>query len=257
MIKLIKPNVKLLNISHENPEKFLEQCGRICYKSENKITDDSANKFIINIMKRGHLSVIEHVSTTFKITCSRAISHELVRHRVASFSQESTRYCDYSGEVTFIIPPEFKHIPCGKYTNIIFDNNDDDIGFDLTDIDGKHKKLFTQDLYSTEFYWLHTIFNNAINYVLIRKCNGVESAREVLPNSTKTELIMTANLREWLHVIKMRYSKAANSQVKEISGEILDILAKKIPSIFNSEYKPLPYVNLIKNKKIEKSERLK
>lgn len=89
--------------------KKIEQCGRVCYKSEDKIQADSAERFIAAILKRGHESVVEHVSFTVKFIVDRGVSHELVRHRIASFSQESTRYCNYSkgdfnSEITVIEP---------------------------------------------------------------------------------------------------------------------------------------------------------
>ena len=109
-MKIIEPNVSLeQEIETEKIMKHIEKAGRVCYKSENNISNDSADIFIRNILKRGHESVIEHISITFKIVCDRGVTHEIVRHRIASFSQESTRYCNYSqdkfgNELTFIKP---------------------------------------------------------------------------------------------------------------------------------------------------------
>ena len=96
-MKVLKPYVSLEgDFNAETIMKHIEKAGRVCYKSENNISNDSAEKFIRNILKRGHESVIEHASITFKIVCDRGVSHEIVRHRIASYSQESTRYCNYS-----------------------------------------------------------------------------------------------------------------------------------------------------------------
>ena len=94
---LTKPAVEIIDMD-EYPAilKKIEKIGRVCYKSEDRITEDSAEKFIANILKRGHESVIEHETVTVKVTCDRGVTHEIVRHRVASYSQESTRYCNYS-----------------------------------------------------------------------------------------------------------------------------------------------------------------
>ena len=107
-MKVLKPSVSLEgDFNAEAIMKHIEKAGRVCYKSENNISNDSAEKFIRNILKRGHESVIEHASITFKIVCDRGVSHEIVRHRIASYSQESTRYCNYSqdkfgNELSFI-----------------------------------------------------------------------------------------------------------------------------------------------------------
>ena len=109
-MKIIEPSVELVDdFDAVAIMKKIERAGRVCYKSEGNIKDGSAEKFIRGIIKRGHESVIEHASVSFKIICDRGVTHELVRHRLASYSQESSRYCDYSagkfgGELTFIKP---------------------------------------------------------------------------------------------------------------------------------------------------------
>ena len=183
--------------------KHIERAGRVCYKSESNISDTSAEKFIANIIKSGHESVIEHVSITFKIICDRGISHEIVRHRISSFSQESSRYCDYSGgkfggELTFIKP--------------CFWNEDDE----------------------NYLLWRETMATLEKNYLEMRK-NGArpEQARSILPNSLKTEIFMTANLREWRHFLKLRTAKRAHPQMREIAIQIYKILNENLPVIFS------------------------
>ena len=112
---LIHPSVEVLYVSPQ-PLEFIERAGRTCYKSEDRITATSAVTFVTNILKRGHESVIEHASATVRFICDRGVSHEIVRHRLVSYSQESTRYCDYNkGHITFIIPPRLDVEP-GEYT---------------------------------------------------------------------------------------------------------------------------------------------
>lgn len=183
---------------------MIERYGRVCYKSESRITDASVERFVRNLIARGHESVLEHVSFSVKFICDRGVSHELVRHRLASFSQESTRYCDYSddkfgGELTFIKPC----LPC-KST-----------------MDNEHA-----------WYSIMSEIESAYFDMLQNGCTP-EQARCVLPNSLKTEIIMTANLREWRHFFKLRTSKSAHPQMREIAVPLLNELKKVIPCVFD------------------------
>ncbi len=202
-MKIIEPSVELVNkIDAEEIMRHIELAGRVCYKSESRISDNSAEKFISNIIKSGHESVIEHISLTFKIICDRGVTHEIVRHRLASYSQESSRYCDYSndkfgGELTFIKPCFW---------------TEDDENYQL---------------------WKSTMANLEKIYLEMRK-NGArpEQARSILPNSLKTEIFMTANLREWRHFIKLRTADRAHPQMREVALKIYQILNNKLPVIF-------------------------
>lgn len=208
---LIRPSFEILTkIDRTEILKSIEKYGRTCYKSESKITDESASKFVKSIIERGHLSVIEHASVTVKIICDRGVSHELVRHRLASYSQESTRYVNYNNKgLTFIIPP-LSIIEPGEY-------NSDCLGNDSL----------------IDSYWYIAMSNTEIIYnKLIELGQKPEEARSVLPNSTKTEIIMTANLREWLHVFKMRCDTAAHPQMREIMIPLHDEFKKLLPEIF-------------------------
>ena len=203
-MKIIEPSVELAQeLNAAEIMRHIERAGRVCYKSESNISDTSAEKFIANIIKSGHESVIEHVSITFKIICDRGITHEIVRHRLASYSQESSRYCDYSGdkfggELTFIKPCYW---------------NDDDENYLL---------------------WRQTMAVIEQVYLTMRK-NGArpEQARAILPNSLKTEIFMTANLREWRHFLKLRTSKRAHPQMRQIALKIFEILNSNLPVIFS------------------------
>jgi len=186
--------------------KFIELAGRTCYKSENKITAGSAASFVRRILDSGHHSVIEHVSITVRFICDRGVSHELVRHRLASYSQESTRYANYSKE---------------KF------------GREITLI-----KPFYWDENSDEFQiWANAMSKAEEAYIkLIALGARPEHARSVLPNSLKTEIVMTCNIREWRHVLKLRCSPAAHPQMREITLPLLDELNQRLPELFGDIY---------------------
>lgn len=203
-MKIIKPSVEILDdLNPEEILKKLELCGRVCYKSEDKITDKSAVKFISNIIKQGRESVLEHVSFSVRFICDRGVSHEIVRHRIASYSQESTRYCNYSkgqfnGEIT-VIEPCFL-VPGTE-------------GYDMW-----YKACqMAEQYYFSMLDW---------------GCSPQE-ARAVLPNSLKTELVMTANIREWRHFLKLRTSPAAHPQMREVADMLLTELNFILPSLFD------------------------
>jgi len=202
-MKVINPSVILeQEINPVLVMKHIEKAGRVCYKSENMISDGTDEKFIKKILERGHESVIEHVSLTFRIICDRGVTHELVRHRIASYSQESTRYCNYSkdkfgNELTFIRPC-FWDDDCVQY------------------------KLWEQAMRQVEESY----------FALIKEGSLPQEARSVLPNSLKTEILVTMNLREWRHFLKLRTSKAAHPQMRQVAVMIYDILSEKLPIIF-------------------------
>ena len=197
LMKIIEPSVELMReIDGAEVMKFIERCGRTCYQSEKNITEDSAEKFVRNLIKRGHESVLEHFSCTFKIICDRGVMAELTRHRLASFSIESTRYNNYD-ELTFIKPCFWKE-ETNAYVNFEF------------------------DMQEVEKVYLNWIEEGA----------RPEQARAFLPNSLKTEIVMTANLREWRHILKLRTAKSAHPQMHQVAGMILAILKEKLPVIF-------------------------
>ena len=202
-MKIINPSVELVDdFDAAAVMRKIERAGRVCYKSEGNIKPESAEKFIRGIIKRGHESVIEHAAVSFKIVCDRGVTHEIVRHRLASYSQESTRYCDYSagkfgGELTFIRPCFW---------------SEDDENF--------HTWRTTMELVER-------------NYLALR-ANGArpEEARSILPNSLKTEIFVTMNLRELRHFLKLRTAQAAHPQMRQIALKMLDILVEKLPAVF-------------------------
>ena len=222
-MKIINPSVKLEDkIDGQAILKKIERIGRVCYKSENNIKEDSAERFVKSIIARGHESVLEHVSISVRVICDRGVSHEIVRHRVASYSQESTRYCNYSNdkfgnELTFIMPSWFK-------------SNIEDLNNYAND-----KNNFNKIYSSGEWAWIDSLRAVEINYfTLLECCNWTpEQARSILPNSLKTELVMTMNLREWRHFLKLRTDRASHPQAREIAYMILDEFKSKIPVVFD------------------------
>jgi len=216
-MKLVKPSVEIL-YTNGYALQLMELAGRTCYKSEERITPESAPKFAESIMKRGHESVIEHTSATVRFICDRGVSHEIVRHRLASYSQESTRYCDYEGgHVAFVIPPWCRILPGVPYI--------------CTD-DASLKTLTEAN--DAESFWLYSMQLAEINYKKLRELGWrPEQARSVLPNSLKTEIVMTANLREWRHFFKLRTAKAAHPQMREVAIPLLEKMKACIPVIFD------------------------
>ena len=211
---LVKPSFEILmiNDSKNGPLHLIELAGRTCYKSESKLTKNSAEKFTRMVLKRGHESVIEHSAMTVKIICDRGVSHELVRHRLCAFSQESTRYCNYKDNITFIIPPWI------------------DLKEDNYPI-GLHPNDRTNNI--TRNIWADFCYQSEKTYInLISLGWTPQQARSVLPNSTKTEIVVTANFREWRHIFNLRCAKTAHPQMREIMIPLHEKCKELIPVIF-------------------------
>ena len=184
----------------------IEKVARTCYKSEGKIQEGSAAKMVASLIKSGHEAMLEHVSITVKFVVDRGISHELVRHRLASFAQESTRYCNYSkddfgSEITFIIPEYLDYKSAGWNT-------------------WKETMKACEDSY----------------FKLLDIGLTPQEARAVLPNSLKTEVVMTANLREWRHFFKLRALGTTGNphpQMLEVTVPLLEDFKQMIPVVFD------------------------
>ena len=188
--------VELIYIT-PNAEKVIEKAGRTSYQSFNRIGEGSEKKFIRMIINLGHLSVIEHAVASFRISdVSRSLTHQLVRHRLASFTQKSQRYVD-ERNFTFVEPPKVEENPEAHEIYVNF----------MKTVRETYKKL-------REFK--------------IPK----EDARFVLPNATTTEIVITANLREWRHIVELRGSEHAQWEIRRMTIEILRILKRKAPTVF-------------------------
>lgn len=203
-MKIINPSFEIIgNVDGSAIVRHIEKCGRVCYKSEDRITDDSAEKFVAGIIQRGHEAVLEHASVTVKFICDRGVSHEIVRHRLASFCQESTRYCNYSsdkfGSEITVIRPCF--------------TDENEMGFNRwkSICEAAERSYFML----LDFGW------------------SPQEARAVLPNSLKTEVVMTANLREWRHFLKLRTDNAAHPQMREMARPLLCTMQELVPVVFD------------------------
>lgn len=206
-MKIIEPYFEILEpIDGDSILRKVERAGRTCYKSENRITAGSAEDFIRRILNSGHHSVIEHISITVKFICDRGVSHELVRHRLASYSQESTRYANYSK---------------------------DRFGKEITVI----KPCFWAEDSSAYGEWKEAMQEAEAHYMRLMDIGTrPQEARNVLPNSLKTEVIMTCNLREWRHVFMLRCSSQAHPQIRELMLPLLEEFHKGIPVLFDDLY---------------------
>ena len=214
-MKIIKPSFEIEDaideISGFEMLKKIERAGRVCYKSEDRITDDSVYNFIKGLIKSGHESVLEHEKITVTIICDRAIANEIVRHRIGSYSQESTRYCNYAK---------------------------DKFGKEITVIE----PCFFSESSQERWIWRQAmIYAETMYFSLLDKGATPEQARCVLPMSLKTEIAVTFNLREWRHFFKLRTDKAAHPQMREITVPMLTRFKQLVPIVFEGiNVKPLP-----------------
>ena len=219
-MNILNPSFEILTpISEGGIEelKHIEKIGRVCYKSEGNITEDgeSAKKFVKMLINRGHEAMIEHSSLSVKFVVDRGISHELVRHRIASFAQESTRYVNYSldkfgNEINVI----------DIRNGIIFDNK-------MKNMDAKTIELIINE-------WLLAMEDAEKHYMKMIELGATpQIARSVLPNSTKTEITITANYREWRNFFKLRVPNTAHPQMREVTIPLLNELKSMLPIIFD------------------------
>ena len=200
-MEIIQPSYEIIDkLDGAAILKKIELCGRVAYKSEKKINSASSLAFVDGIIKRGHESVLEHFSFSVRFICDRGVTHELVRHRLVAYTQESTRYCNYNKRGMTVIAPPFWDAGLLQYA----------IWFNVMEQ--------CEDTYNT----------------LIEKGNSTpQEARSVLPNSLKTEIIATANLREWRHILKLRTAKTAHPQMRQLMVPLLQELKDLIPIVFD------------------------
>ena len=206
-MKIIPPSHEILQMMDgQEICRHLELAARTCYKSEDRISRGTAPEFLARLLKTGHESVIEHASVSVRLVIDRGVSHEMVRHRLCAFSQESTRYANYSkdkfgNEITVIRPFFWKD-------------------------DSRQYQVWKNAMEAAEEAYL----------ALLKMGAKAQEARSVLPNSLKTDLIVTANIREWRHIFKLRCSKASHPQMREIMLPLLADFHDRIPALFDSLY---------------------
>lgn len=214
-MRLIRPSFEILTTGGIDILYDIEAAGRTCYKSEAFITDQSARLFVQRLIKRGHESVLEHKTISVRVICDRGVSHELVRHRIASYSQESTRYCDYKGDhITFVIPP-WVYVKPGVYNG--------------------ETALVSED--AAETVWINACMDSEYYYDHLRKSGwSPQQARSVLPNSLKTEIVMTMNIRSWRHFFRVRAlgeTGKPHPQMVEIAEPMLAKFQAEFPVLFD------------------------
>lgn len=206
--KILTPDFNDPFFSESKIYKQIESVGRVCYKSEDKITNESAEKFVRTLIKSGHEAMLEHASMSVLFIVDRGVSHEIVRHRIASFAQESTRYCNYAkdkfGNNITVIRPFFFHK------------------------EGREKDIdaWNAAMLEAEEQYLNLIANGA----------SPQEARSVLPNSLKTEIVMTANMREWRHFFKLRAAGVTGKphpQMLEVAVPLLKECRRRLPALFD------------------------
>lgn len=201
-MRIIEPYIEIPVFDAERKMRKIEEAGRTCYKSEGAITSLSYRGFIRKIIKSGHESVLEHEKLTVRFIIDRGVSHEIVRHRIAAYSQESTRYCNYASdkfgnEITVIKPWFFEGKP------------------------------LAMDHWKTACKMAEKHY-----FALLNAGCLAQEARSVLPNSLKTEVVMTANLREWRHFFKLRAAKAAHPQMQQVAIPLLLFMRGQMEPVF-------------------------
>lgn len=206
-VNITYPSVEIVSkTTYKDLLTLIESAGRVCYKSEDKIKEGSAEEFIKGILKRGHEAVLEHGNITAKVICDRGVTHEIVRHRLAAYCQESTRYCNYSKEkfdksITVIEPSFLNGVP-------------------------------TKDPRYLAWLTAMTAAQDGYFELLEQGCTPQE-ARSVLPNSLKTEIFMTMDIREWRHFFKLRTAKAAHPDMRVVAIMLLEKFKEEYPLFFS------------------------
>ena len=226
-MQLIKPSIEFEWMT-DAPLRVIERAGRTCWKSALK--EGGTEEFIRMLLRKGHHAMIEHASASYRVICDRGVTHEFVRHRLFSYAQESTRYCNYKGGVTFIIPEWlYDTFEPGEYRTsllrkAVYHNNK---LIDFPNHPGLHVAT------SSRLWFESMVYSELFYRGLIEKGWTPQQARSVLPNSLKTEIVITGNLREWLHFFSLRCAAAAHPQMREVAFMILKDIKKRIPVIFD------------------------
>jgi len=214
-MRIIEQSYEILSLPN-HPIISIEQAARTCYKSEDKITLTSGFFLVQQLIDRKHHAMLEFEDITVKLITDRGVSHEMVRHRLCSFAQESTRYVRYGGDMEFIKPTWIEYGISPAQNDFILPS----------DIPYKKKVAITT--------FVESVYGSSIDYLRLLN-NGLspQDARTVLPNALKTEIVVKANLREWRHIFDLRCSKAAHPQIRALLLPLLKELSTKIPVIFD------------------------
>lgn len=259
-MKIVEPSHRILNKISEggiDELKLIEECARISYRSEDRITEDgeSAKKMVKKLIDNGHESCLEHSSMSVIFVCDRAIANELERHRLASFTQESTRYVNVKaeklgadGEMQVILPRDLEEgHKIFEHEEAIFKETDEDPSsvwaYDIYNYAIRDKKLSAEDLRKLTNYYVfissveaaeqyYTFLTDAVSTKV-----PLEIARGVLPLSLATKVAMTTNYREWRHIFKLRCEEHAHPDMRDLMIPLLHEVKQRIPVVFDD----IPY----------------
>lgn len=243
-MKIIKAGYQILNPAMDDPKvamdiyKSIERAGRTCYKSEDRITEESATRFVKNVVRNGHEAMLEHANMAVRFTVDRGVSHEFVRHRMASFAQESTRYCNYSGdkfgnEITVIDPWFYRDIPEEAKAEVRKFLSGGMEG--VASLAGGKTKDQLNELFRYAEWYVMCIHAERSYLKMLEYGATPEEARMVLPTDLKTEIVVTANMREWRHMFKLRAlgtTGKPHPQMAEVMVPLMNECILKMPALF-------------------------
>ncbi len=199
-MRIVEPSIEFLWMTPE-PLQMIERAGRTCYKSEDRITEESALAFVKMLIDRGHEAMIEHASMSCRLITDRGVTHEIVRHRLFSYAQESTRYCNYKKSGIAVIKPPFGITQ--------FEVEQEDVWSDLC---SRAEQAY---------------------FALLSDGASPQIARSVLPTCLKTEIVVTGNFREWRHFFALRTDSRAHPQMREIANMVLEEARSRVQVVFD------------------------
>ena len=216
----VKPSIEFMDMNSMGV-KLIELAARNCYKSEDKIGEGTAEEMVRKLLKRGHEAMIEFGWLCYRVICNRGVTHELVRHRLNSYAQESTRYCNYKGGVSIIVPP-WVDLPATTQGHKVW-------------LDEENRfQGWTPPLVKNELRWVRHMLVCEEAYIgMIADGWIAQKARGALPIDVKTEIFIGGNIREWRHFFKMRCSSKAHPQMQEIAYMLLEDAQKRVPIVFD------------------------
>ena len=217
-MKIVEPWIEVENFEGKKIMKNIERACRTCYRSENLIDEESYKRLLRNCLNRGHESILEHEKITIRMRCDIGVYKDLTRHRFGSFSIESTRYCNYNkdkfgNEIKFIEP-------------IFYENRHPDEYDDIKDV---------RNALKTE-YWVTCMENIEASYMQMNQIQGItpDELRMLLPHSTAAEVTMTANIREWRHILSLRCAKMTHPAIRQLLIPLLLYFKQEMPELFDN-----------------------
>lgn len=217
-MKIVEPWIEVENFDGKKIMKNIERACRTCYRSENLIDEESYKRLLRNCLNRGHESILEHEKITIRMVCDIGVYKDLTRHRFGSFSIESTRYCNYNKDK---FGNEIKFIEPVFYTD----------SWKLANYEGA--AMTTEELKSSIWYNCMEEIEDSYNYMGELECTPDEM-RMLLPHSTAAEVTMTANIREWRHILSLRCVKMTHPAIRQLLIPLLLYFKQEMPELFDN-----------------------